>query len=401
MNTPRSQTGAKKRILFLYRRMIPSNATLDVLFQELLRREKIEYRSLQEMRVSNRDLNWADMIVLGRFDSWYESKLARRLRKAGCFLIDYIDDDLPHIPAEIDCSVYYGRKDIHRYILDAIANSHAIMAPSPNLLKQYATDGRLAIQCTGAAICPAAYQSHANQKTVKIGFAGSYDRKNDLDQMLKEALLAVKKKYGDRVAFEFFGAIPDYAEEIQAAHIDYVPDYAAYRQRMNQLEWDIGLAPMPDTPFHACKHYNKFIEYAASAVAGIYSDCAPYDRIPERENKGRYCPNTTAGWLDAISAEIEDGEARELHRRNSCDCAHTLFSLEQVTDRLLEGMDKAFEQSRGSAEGKKEIRGTLLFLKLGNIWFRGTGYLRQNGRNLPRELRKKLREHRMKQAGGR
>ena len=56
----------------------------------------------------------------------------------------------------------------------------------------------------------------------------------------------------------------------------YLEDYEDYRSAMGTLGWDIALAPLPDTPFHRCKHYNKYIEYASygqkSRVTYSYDD---------------------------------------------------------------------------------------------------------------------------------
>ena len=71
----------RPHILLIYRDMIPSillcgHAQLSYLDAT----EAVEYRSRQEQTLKKRDLDWADVVLLGRLDSWYESRLASALR---------------------------------------------------------------------------------------------------------------------------------------------------------------------------------------------------------------------------------------------------------------------------------------------------------------------------------
>ena len=50
------------------------------------------------------------------------------------------------------------------------------------------------------------YRPHAPDAPVKIGFAGSIDRIGDLEEVLGEALIQTRDRYGGAVAFEFLGA---------------------------------------------------------------------------------------------------------------------------------------------------------------------------------------------------
>lgn len=194
----------KPHVLLIYRQMIPSIRLCGHCQMEYLAQQgKLEYRACQEMKIKNADLNWADTILLGRLDSWYERKLAEQLRKAGKYLIYIIDDDLLNIPSEISSAAYYNQPDVQRNIRSMIEMSDAILSPSPRLLEQYAVNGRKAIRIEEPAIDPVPYKPHDPAQPVKIGFAGSIDRTGDIESILKEALIRIKKEYGNRVQFEF------------------------------------------------------------------------------------------------------------------------------------------------------------------------------------------------------
>ena len=365
------------RVLFLYRAVIPSIEGLHMLLDTLRAMGRIDYRFLQEMRVTTTDLDWADVILLGRFDSWYEARLTKILRKSKDTVVYYIDDDILNLPVDIGSADYYRREDVRRHIFQAISLSNAVLSPSPLLLEKYAGDGRIPVLFQSTAFQTEPYRPRERNKPIRIGFAGSLDRVVDLEGYLAEALFRAKKRYRSGIRIDFFGVTPPFAERLGAECIGYIPDYRKFREVLNGLEWDIGLAPMPDTAFHSCKHFNKFLEYGGSAIAVIYSDCAPYTRIPRRDERGRFCENTAEAWYRAICDEIEDHDARELHRKNSSECVRQEFDLKKVSLELFDALENVL--CRGRNNGKVAHRQILFPMKLGNIWLRGTGYVQRKG----------------------
>ena len=336
-------------VLLVYRQMIPSIRLCGHCQMEYLaREEKIEYRAIQEMKLQSSDLNWADVVLLGRLESWYEYRLAKKLHATGRQLIYIIDDDLLNIPPEFTSAACYGRTEIQEQIRGMIGMSDAIISPSPLLLDQYATNGRRAILVEEPALDPVPYRPHDPSKPVKIGFAGSIDRTGDLESILGEALTQLKRAYGDRIRFEFFGAIPSFAQELGAACIPYQNSYDVYRRTLNSLEWDIGLAPMPSTPFHACKHYNKFIEYAAAGMMGVFSETEPYTRLKPMNAPAVFCKNDSASWYEALRFYIEHPEEREALRRRCTEMAETQFSVARSASGMLEAAGEALSPRDGN-----------------------------------------------------
>lgn len=334
-------------VLLIYRQMIPSVRLCGHCQMEYLAKEKkLEYRAVQEMRIKNSDLNWADIVLLGRLDSWYEYQLTKKLHNAGKYLVYIIDDDLLNIPPEISSAAYYGQKTVQGFIRAMIEMSDAILSPSPLLLKKYAVDGRKAVQIEEPAIDPVPYKPHDPSKPVKIGFAGSIDRTGDIEHILKDALIQIKHEYAEQVQFEFFGAIPSFAKELDARCIPYCNSYEEYRKKLNSLEWDIGLAPMPDTPFHACKHYNKFIEYAAAGIVGVFSNVRPYLFAKRYIDAQCLADNTSSAWKKAIEELVDDGARREKLRRESIETVCRELRIEDTTVNLWQALEYIVQANR-------------------------------------------------------
>ena len=382
-----AECGRKPHVLLIYRRMIPSIRLCGHCQMEYLAGQgQAAYRAVQEMRLKNDDLNWADVVLLGRLDSWYERKLTEALHKAGKYLIYIIDDDLLCVPPEISSAAYFNQSEIQKNIRMMMAMSNAIVSPSPLLLKKYATDGKRAIQIEEPAIDPVPYRAHDSKAPVKIGFAGSVDRTGDLENILKDALIAVKRQYGERVQFEFFGAIPSFAKELDAKCIPYCDSYDEYRRTLNELQWDIGLAPMLDTPFHACKHYNKFVEYGAAGIVGVFSDVQPYVRLQALCSQAILCENTSDAWYAAISSLIEAPEKREAQRRMVSDLASDAMSVRAGA------MDVARRLAEIDMPSNKDCtwRGNLSLLKVGGAFMRVKGAVQRHGWRLPMVVLKKM-----------
>ena len=363
----------KRRILLIYRRMIPSIRLCGhAQMENLAARGKTEYRAIQEMRLKASDLAWADLVLLGRLDSWYELQIVKKLHNAGKYLIYVMDDDLLNVPKEVSSSAYYNQTSIHQCIREIIGLSDAILSPSPVLLEKYAK-GKQAILTEEPSIRPVSFQPHIPGQPIRIGFAGSVDRSQDIESILRETLTAVKREYGNRVAFVFFGAEPSFAGEIGARCIPYTESYEKYRETLNTLAWDIGLAPMPDTPFHACKHYNKFTEYAAAGIAGIYSNVEPYRRLTAFDGCAILCDNTAEAWTAAIRKLICDDKAREAMREKAAECAQGVLSIGQCADKLFAQIRDCGNRDTGV------IQGPLLPLKAVNIGKRFMTSLRGHG----------------------
>lgn len=371
MADPSIVEGNKPRVLLIYRRMTPSVRLCGHLqMEQLAAQGEVSYRAVQELRLSTADMNWAQIVLLGRFDSWYEAQLADMLRKAGKYLIYILDDDLLNIPREIHSARYYRQREPQACIRRSIEASNAILSPSPLLLEKYATGGRRAIPIEEPAVKPIPYHPHGTAQPVRIGFAGSVDRVVELESVLGNVLEQLKAEYGSRIAFEFFGAVPSFAQRLEARCIPYTASYDQYRDTLNRLEWDIGLAPMIDTPFHACKHYNKFVEYAAAGIAGVFSDIGPYKRLARFGGCALLCDNTSEAWGAALRALLDDHALLENTRQKASEAAGSI-SVARCAAELLPCLDSIPLDHSG-----RRVSGPLLGKKAVNIAKRGSSKLR-------------------------
>ncbi len=341
-----------RKILLIYQTIIPSVKLCGLeqcLF--LQKEELIEFRHCPAAQIRKGDLAWADTLWMIRSADYLEQQIAKVCREMGKTLVYAIDDDLLHVPEDMSSGPYYAQAVIKKQITSIVRCAHAVASPSPRLLDQYAREGQKRFLLTEPSLYRVEGKTpHADGK-IHIGFAGSVDRGGDIDLLLGDALRQIKDRYGDRVAVEFFGSEPAIAKELNFAVIPYKDSYEAYQQTMAELNWDIGLAPMQETQFHACKHYNKLIEYCGYGMVGIYSDVLPYSEGVENGVTGILCGNTPREWVEAMEQLVDDSELREKMSRNCLERANGAFTLQAAAQKLLESLETLPEGKTGWSKG--------------------------------------------------
>lgn len=287
----------------------------------------LEYRFKETKKTKKADIEWADIIILVRCHSSLALGIAKKGAKANKRIIYVLDDDLLNVPDYIMVSSVFGNRE-KKNILSMIRCSDIFLSPSNELIKKY---GGLAKKAFKIEEPTQQYvKKHVQNGIIQIGFAGSIDRSQDVKELLADTLKMISEKYGERVSITFFGAKVD-----GFAHIPYKNSYEEYCETMKELNWDIGLAPMPMTEFHKCKHYNKLIEYSSYGIAGIYSNTIPYSNIIENKVNGILCDNTTMSWFKAICTLVDDKLLRMSISENVCELVSERFDISVVSFEFL------------------------------------------------------------------
>lgn len=320
-------------VLITYPGMIPSVLLCGQYQLEYLAKTgKIKLRSISRKALTSEDCGWADVVFLVRSDSELEVALAKKWKCAGKRLVYVLDDDLLNVPSSISSSGFYSLTCVQKSIQELITLCDVFLSPSEKLREKYGWNKSAPIE-EPAVKHPA--KAPRRSGPVRVGFAGSIDRAGDLDTLLNEVIGALIERYKEHISIEFFGAHPKIADTNALRSIPYCDSYDEYQRMMEELDWDIGIAPMPNTPFHACKHYNKFIEYAKYGIAGVYSETEPYTRIVSDGDNGLLCSNTPEDWELTISRLIDDATLREHIAKTAQHQVESEFSVE-VTALALE-----------------------------------------------------------------
>ena len=153
--------------------------------------------------------------------------------------------------------------------------------------------------------------AHANRPEresagpIRIVYATSRTQ-DPLCEIFRPALARILSRYGDRVEVHFWGCRVPQLAAANVHHHGLVCGYDRYLRRFSRAGYDIGLAPLPDDVFHRSKTNNKFREYGASGIAGVYSANDVYAHCVEHEVSGLLVANDTESWHAALERLIDD-----------------------------------------------------------------------------------------------
>ena len=343
---------------------------------------KLNYKFSISHFINSRNVDWADIIVFLRSDSDIDAYVSKMAKKAGKKLIYVMDDDLLNVPSYLSSAPYYLLPSTQHNIRTIMSNCDTFLTPSPVLLEKYGRNFKYCFNIAEPSL-NRINKKEDNEK-VKIGFAGSIDRAQDLNEILEDAITQIVDKYGDSIEIEIMGAKPDFVDKLGLKHLPYQDGYDAYTAYMAKCNWDIGLAPMPLTEFHRCKYFNKYVEYASFGIAGIYTNCEPYIYgIRDREN-GLLVNNTTEEWVNAISELIENEKLRKAISAECLKEANEIYALDILAEDYFNKITNDYAQAPKSQIGGLEIAKLIIFFK------RVFRKVKEQGMNFPAWFMKKI-----------
>jgi len=163
----------------------------------------------------------------------------------------------------------------------------------------------------------------------KIGYMG-FDHAHDF-KIAIPAVVEVLQNHPE-IQFELFGSIPK-PKELGAFGsrinvIAPVPDYETFMERLADLSWDIGIAPLAATRFNEVKANTKWVEYTSVGAAVIATGGTIYDDCC---SKGcGLLAKTKQDWIDQFESLITDPK----HRYNIVVSAQKRLEKEYSLDSL-------------------------------------------------------------------
>ncbi len=234
-----------------------------------------------------------------------------RLHSANHPYIYYIDDNFWKIEGESPIARYYQHPLIRHTLEAAVSGAYRVLTNS-DLLADFLHRFNEKIEVLPSffdfsLLKPTQSTSHGE---LRIGFAGSPSRANDLD-IIKPIIQPILETY-PQVVFEFIGAsLTDFSPNDRIRNFPHNADYEGFIHFKQERQWSIGLAPLIDNYSNRCKTNNKYREYSACGIAGIYSDMPPYQRSIIDGETGLLVEHTPDAWFSAISRLISDQVLRD------------------------------------------------------------------------------------------
>jgi glycosyltransferase involved in cell wall biosynthesis len=242
--------------------------------------------------------------------------LHRHCREHEIALLYDLDDDLLDIPPEHpDTNRLRPQAGVVERLLRAAS---AVWVSTPRLRDRITRRGSKAV------VVPNALDERlwtdpppirpTRHGPVRVLFMGTATHDVDF-ALVMPALTRLHQTFADRISFDLIGVtvrhdLPEWAHSVSRPAIANL-SYPAFVNWMSQLPaWDIGIAPLAETPFNDSKSAIKAMDYAALGLAIVTSDVAAYRDALADGVDGLLVSNTETDWLDALSRLVRDPALR-------------------------------------------------------------------------------------------
>jgi len=279
------------------------------------------------------------------------SAVRNSARRQGVPIVFHIDDDLFDLPVILGIDRYrIGRHPRRLHTLHDILNeADLVLAATPALATRMGSlvgHGRIACMPIGSAATPPSRRPPSSTgERLTLGYMGSASHNHDLE-LIAPAVNRILKEY-PQVDVTLFGSIGKQpaARQIKA-RLQIQPgvfgDYAAFRKRLAELRFDIGLAPLRDIPFNRVKTATKWVEYAEAGIPVLASDVEPYRPMADA---GALLAVRPGQWEAGLRELIESPQLRQGLVRSSDNLLERSFGW----DRLEAGLLKILRSTSATA----------------------------------------------------
>lgn len=284
------------------------------------------------VKITQADIKWCDVFICVRGCELPTLHLVQVAKKAGRFLIYFLDDDLLEIPDGNPSTNYFRDKKIKTYLSRTIELCDVLWAVNGEIVNKY----KKFVKRTALLRVPAEILCKPPRAAgvLHVLYAGSIDHSKLIQEILVPVIKKLLKKYSGQVDFTFIGADPDLRHTKGVKYYPYFHDYEKYQKVVLSGGFSVGLAPIYDTPFYNCKYYNKFIEYSSCGIVGVYSDCKLYQQIIQPGTNGVLCKNNTESWCQAIEGFIKMPERAREMALHASELIQNKFSYTMVSESL-------------------------------------------------------------------
>ena len=261
-------------------------------------------------------------------------------RARGAPVILHIDDDLFGLPVVVGVERYRSGRHPRRIqaLGAALRRADFVIAATEALaarLALLAGHSRIGWLENGTGGRPRARDHKPFGQPVVIGYMGSASHGPDLELVLPALENLLTRRRDVRV--ELFGSIArlpaaDRLPGVVTRHDVVAGDYAAFRNRLAALQWDIGLAPLEISPYNLCKTATKWAEYAEAGAAVLASDTEVYQPMIAW---GAAAPAAPGQWAQALELLVDSAALRRALTSSADRLLEANFAWERLGDSLL------------------------------------------------------------------
>lgn len=309
-----SETRRPVRVLFIVPAIIPS--TIIGVFRPLrtlAKRRLIRWRMRSEGSWTTDNIDWCDVVVFCRNQSPESNWAALYAKTKSKRLIFEIDDNFFDIPLSTAVGRYHRSAELlhtTRRLFELCDLTRVYTQPMREQAESFGANVREIRSYFDADIIKGAKRKVGDGK-IRVAFATGRVPDPEIETAIDTAIVNLIGRYGSKLEFHFWrkpsGALRKYPEVVVQKTTQ---DYDKFVRSFYESGYDIGLAPIADTTFYRSKTNNKFREYGACGVVGIYSNCGAYASTVVNEQTGLFVGPDAQSWTDALARLIDNPDLR-------------------------------------------------------------------------------------------
>lgn len=260
--------------------------------------------------------SWADVVIFGRQDvpTWKKNiEIVKEIHKKP--VLWDIDDNIFSISPYLSASMAYNPNGEPIKIHEETAKYvDGIIVSTPRLAEIYKKYNKVYIVPNGIK-----YAYNSNPHTdINIGYLVSASHLENA-QIIESAVIRILSKYSNVRFFytkAFQGFMDNVPDQIKS-QVNYLPFFPLndYLRYVNNLNLDIGLAPLMYNEFNRCKSNIRVLEYWQNKTAVIASPLDEYEKTITDGFDGYLALNDE--WFEKIDDLVCNPERRRYMIKNS------------------------------------------------------------------------------------
>jgi glycosyltransferase involved in cell wall biosynthesis len=273
--------------------------------KQLHRDAKIYAVQTLEYLVTRQQVQQADVVVFCRNTEPAHRQALDWALEAGKPIIYDLDDDLLDLPMDLAEARYHRRPEYKEQLRRYLESADLVRTYSRRLRTKVDAINPRVRQVAGPVdwrMVPAAPVPRTHDAEQKVQFVYATSRVEDrLFNLFLEDVQELLRAYPNRAQLSIWGFRAKELESHPAVRfLKYESDYDRFFRRFARSGFDVGLAPLPNEDFYLSKSNNKFREYAACRIAGIYSNVPVYSECVEDGLTGLLVENQRGAWFEAL-----------------------------------------------------------------------------------------------------
>jgi glycosyltransferase involved in cell wall biosynthesis len=312
-------------------------------FLNLQKQGKISFYLSFTGSVKLSEIEDCDLVVFSRATDANEAAVLDCVMKSKKPFLYLVDDNFFEISLETNVGKYHRNAARLHFHKRFIQNASLVRAMSPAMESQLSLFNKNVVLRN----CYFEFESikgliKKTDKKIKIVYATSRSGYDFLQYVFLNALKKILKLYPNNVEAYFWGPLPkdpDLLHLTNLKHLPFVSNYHSYLKLFYEFGFDIGLAPLKNDIFHNSKTNNKYREYGACGIAGIYSEGELYGKYIRNNVNGILVKNNSDDWFNAIQSLVQDKALRDNIKLNAQTDIRQNYKEEIYLEKLYEDLN--------------------------------------------------------------